>query len=96
MIYIKLKDNIKDRAKIAKQVSKLLFDERYDNIPYKTNDSSDEGWIIDSGNDWRLHFEDVPNIMCLSYRYQNNNKEILNKRAELLKKYFNAEYVEKP
>jgi hypothetical protein len=38
--------------------------------PYRPNDWTDTGWVVDPGNDWRVFFSDeFPNRMTISHRY---------------------------
>ena len=94
--YFKLKNKIRDRYKFVKQVADLMFPQQkcYEGVPYEVN-NSDEDWVLDSGNDWRLHFEDDYKFR-ISYRYGNREDAdtFIENKLKVISHYFAAERTE--
>ena len=64
------------RQELAEMVSRTVEGERSTELPYRPNEWTDTGWVVDSGNDWRVFFsEEHPHRMSIAHRYHNFEAE---------------------
>lgn len=70
---IKLKYKIKNRKKLAKEISCIVMGLDDKEIPYMP-DNRDSLWTIDQGNDWYLQF-DEDDVIRIGYRYNSESND---------------------
>lgn len=74
-IRLAIQDSLKtfvDKLEIAKYISKTIERRESNRLPYKSNSHNDNIWIVDSGNDWRVIFDnDDSCVFYLWHRYDN-------------------------
>ena len=69
---IKFKQDINDRAHLAKFVANCMGDSLGGFEPYKINSTNDTEWTVDRGNDWWVIFNDEKlSEMKINHRYRN-------------------------
>jgi hypothetical protein len=58
------------RARFAAKLSAIIeADPASGFVPYMQNQGSDEDWVLDSNNNWWLHFPGEEDLFEIRYRY---------------------------